>query len=47
MLKENKDCFAWQCYEMPGLDRKLVEHRYRLNLGIDLLSKLQEELNPM
>jgi hypothetical protein len=26
LLKENKDCFAWQYYEMSGLERKLVEH---------------------
>jgi len=27
LLKEYRDCFAWECYEMPSLDRKLVEHR--------------------
>jgi len=26
LLKEYKDCFAWEYYEMSGLDRKLVEH---------------------
>ena len=26
-LKEFKDCFAWEYYEMPGLDRSIVEHR--------------------
>jgi hypothetical protein len=25
-LKEYKDCFAWEYYEMPGLDRSIVEH---------------------
>ena len=27
LLKEYKDCFAWEYYEMPGLDRSVVEHR--------------------
>jgi hypothetical protein len=27
LLKKYKDCFAWEYYEMPSLDRKLVEHR--------------------
>jgi hypothetical protein len=26
LLKEYKDCFAWEYYEMPGLDRSIVEH---------------------
>ena len=27
LLKEFKDCFSWEYYEMPGLDRSIVEHR--------------------
>ena len=27
LLKEYKDCFAWEYYEMPGLNRSVVEHR--------------------
>jgi hypothetical protein len=27
LLKEYKDCFAWDYLEMPGLDRSIVEHR--------------------
>ena len=27
LLKEFKDCFAWEYYEMPGLDHSIVEHR--------------------
>jgi len=27
LLKEIKDCFAWDYTEMPGLDRSIVEHR--------------------
>jgi hypothetical protein len=26
LLKEYKDCFAWDYLEMPGLDRSIVEH---------------------
>jgi hypothetical protein len=33
LLKEYKDCFAWEYYEMPGLDRKLVEHRLPIKPG--------------
>jgi len=33
LLKEYKDCFAWEYYEMLGLDRKLVEHRLPIKLG--------------
>ena len=27
LLKEYKDCFAWEYYEMLGLNRSIVEHR--------------------
>src|SRR6185437_4880021 len=27
LLREYKDCFAWEYYEMSGLDRSIVEHR--------------------
>nr|AAL77160.1 Putative polyprotein [Oryza sativa Japonica Group]AAP53498.1 retrotransposon protein, putative, unclassified [Oryza sativa Japonica Group] len=27
LLKEYRDCFAWEYYEMPGLSRSIVEHR--------------------
>ena len=33
LLKEYKDCFAWEYYEMPGLDRAIVEHRLPIKLG--------------
>ena len=26
LLKGFKDCFAWEYYEMPGLDRSIIEH---------------------
>jgi hypothetical protein len=33
LLKEYKDCFAWDYLEMPGLDRSIVEHRLPINPG--------------
>ena len=33
LLKEYKDCFAWEYHEMPGLDRTLVEHRLQIKEG--------------
>ena len=33
ILKEYKDCFAWDYSEMPGLKRELVEHRLPIKPG--------------
>jgi hypothetical protein len=33
LLKEYKDCFAWDYLKMPGLDRSIVEHRLRIKPG--------------
>jgi hypothetical protein len=33
LLKEYKDCFAWDYSEMPGLDRSIVEHRLPIKSG--------------
>jgi hypothetical protein len=33
LLKEYKDCFAWDYSEMPVLDRSIVEHRLPIKLG--------------
>jgi hypothetical protein len=33
LLKEFKDCFAWEYHEMPGLDRSIVEHRLPIKPG--------------
>jgi hypothetical protein len=32
LLKEYADCFAWDYTEMPGLDRRIVEHRLPLKI---------------
>ncbi|CAL8155831.1 unnamed protein product [Prunus armeniaca] len=33
LLQEFRDCFAWHYHEMPGLDRKLVEHKLPIKEG--------------
>jgi hypothetical protein len=33
LLKDYKDCFAWDYSEMPGLDRSIVEHRLPIKPG--------------
>src|ERR1051325_922334 len=33
VLRKNKDCFAWDYDEMPGLKRELVEHRLPIKDG--------------
>jgi len=33
LLREYRDCFAWDNTEMPGLDRSIVEHRLPLKKG--------------
>ena len=33
LLREYKDCFAWEYYKMPGLDRSIVEHRLPIKPG--------------
>ena len=57
VLKEFKDCFAWDYSELPGLDRQLVEHKLPMKLDAkpikqkprrmepDITSKIKEEVN--
>ena len=33
LLRDFKDCFAWEYYVMPGLDRSIVEHRLPIKPG--------------
>jgi len=33
LLKEYKDCFAWDYIEMSGLDRSIVEHQLPIKFG--------------
>nr|ABA95996.1 retrotransposon protein, putative, unclassified [Oryza sativa Japonica Group] len=34
LLKEFRDCFAWEYYEMPGLSRSIVEHWLPIKPGV-------------
>jgi hypothetical protein len=34
LLKEFRDCFAWEYYEMPGLSQSIVEHRLPIKPGV-------------
>jgi hypothetical protein len=33
LLKEYRDCFAWDYSKMPGLDRSIVKHRLPIKPG--------------
>ena len=33
LLKEYKDCFSWEYYEMLGLDRSIVKHQLPIKPG--------------
>ena len=46
LLKEYKDCFAWEYYEMPGLDRSIVEHRLPIKPGYRLFQQSARQCNP-
>jgi hypothetical protein len=45
-LKEFKDCFAWEYYEMPGLDRSIVEHRLPSKPGYRPFQQHPRQCNP-
>jgi hypothetical protein len=47
LLKEYKDCFAWDYSEMPGLDRSIVEHRLPIKPGLSLTSNFPERSTRM
>ena len=46
LLKEFKDCFAWKYYEMPGLDRSIVEHRLPIKPGYWPFKQAPRRFNP-
>jgi hypothetical protein len=47
LLKEHKDCFAWDYSEMPGLDRSLLSIGCQLSLVLNLISNLLEKSTRM
>jgi hypothetical protein len=46
LLKEYRDCFAWEYYEMPGLDRSIVEHRLPIKPGYWPFQQSARRCNP-
>ena len=46
LLKEYKDCFAWEYYEMPSLDRSIVEHRLPIKPGYRPYQQGARRCNP-
>ena len=46
LLKEFKYCFAWKYYEMPSLDRSIVEHRLPIKPGYRPFKQASRRFNP-
>ena len=46
LLKEFKDYFAWEYYEMLGLDRSIVEHRLLIKPGYRPFKQAPRRFNP-
>ena len=46
LLREYKDCFTWEYYEMPGLDRSIVEHRLPIKPGYRPYQQGARRCNP-
>ena len=46
LLKEFKDCFAWEYYEIPDLDRSIVEHRLPIKHGYWPFKQAPRRFNP-
>ena len=45
LLKEFKDCFAWEYYEMPSLDRSIIEHRLSIKPGYQPFKQAPRRFN--
>ena len=45
LLREYRDCFAWDYTEMPGLDRSIVEHRLPLKKGFRPFQQRARQMN--
>jgi hypothetical protein len=46
LLKEYRDCFAWEYYEMPGLDKSIVEQRLPIKPGYRPFKQAPRRFNP-
>ena len=46
VLKEFKDCFAWDYSELPGLDRQLVEHKLPMKPDVKPIKQKPRRMEP-
>ena len=46
LLKEFTNCFPWEYYMMPGLDRSIVEHRLPIKPGYRPFKQAPRRFNP-
>ena len=46
LLKEFKNCFAWEYYEMPSLDQSIVEHRLPIRPRYRPFKQAPRRFNP-
>ena len=46
LLKEFKDYFTWEYYEMPGLDRSIVEHQLPIKPRYRPFKQAPRRFNP-
>ena len=46
VLKKYKDCFAWSYTELPGFNRKLVEHRLPIKTGFEPYEQAPKRMAP-
>ena len=46
LLKECKDCFAWDYTEMSGLDRSIIEHQLPIKSGFRPHQQQVRRCNP-
>ena len=46
LLKEFKDCFSWEYYEMSSLDWSIVEHRLPIKPGYRPFKQASRRFNP-
>jgi hypothetical protein len=46
LLREFRDCFAWEYHEMPGLKRSIVEHHLPIKPGYQPFKQAPRRLKP-
>ena len=46
VLREFKDCFAWDYSELPGLDRQLVEHKLPIKPEVKPIKQKPRRMEP-